>query len=54
MSAGSVKVCGRRGLVTWCRPCRAWNTFHTRSGSGPKKKTGAWCDVCRKRLPEVR
>jgi hypothetical protein len=62
-----VKVCGERGLVTFCPECKDWRPVGlgpqrgtmTELGEGGERKTyqtirhGAWCRVCDKNLPKV-
>lgn len=47
MSQGSVRVCGKRGLVVWCPNCQEWERFTT-ARSGITR-----CVCCRKELAEI-
>ena len=56
-----VKVCGERGLVTFCPECKDWQPFrliltrqHDVICTPPLPRyEGAECEVCQKRLPKV-
>lgn len=43
-----IRVCGLRGLVVWCPPCKDWRPFVLKPGYG------AVCHECCARLPEVK
>jgi len=46
--SGTIKICGKRGLVVFCPECKDWVKI-IMCGIG----SGAHCACCRKRLPEI-
>jgi hypothetical protein len=56
--SGAVKVCGQRGLLTFCHVCKDWEPFDTTpkrfvTGRVTREEFGSWCRSCGNRLLEV-
>lgn len=52
------KICGRRGLVMFCTPCKDFEPVrlgpvHIHTSQGRYEEGGAWCKTCGNRFPEV-
>jgi hypothetical protein len=51
--SGSIKVCGERGLVTFCPTCQDWEPFKLRPVPGGGLGAPALCQRCYGQLPKV-